>query len=142
MIKLLGFLSGKWITNFFSTHILEVIVNSLKRFKTLNMKLKHFRINEFESPDKLGSGSEMDVDFLAKIDAARELAGIPFKINSGFRTQEHNLKVGGVYSSSHKKGLAVDISCLNSDQKYIILNSLMAQNLTRFGIGKTFIHVD
>lgn len=106
------------------------------------MKLKHFTINEFESPDVPGSGSKMDIDFLTKLEAARELANIPFKINSGYRTQEHNLKVGGVYASSHKKGLAADISCLNSDQKYIILKSLLTVGFTRFGIGKTFIHVD
>ena len=106
------------------------------------MKLKHFNINEFESPDQPGSGSKMDVDFLQKIDDAREKAGIPFKINSGYRTQEHNLKVGGVYASAHKKGLAADISCLNSDQKYIILKSLLSVGFTRFGIAKTFIHVD
>jgi zinc D-Ala-D-Ala carboxypeptidase len=52
------------------------------------------------------------------------------------------LKVGGVFNSSHKKGLAVDISTNGSDKKYIVLNALIKVGFTRFGIGNTFIHVD
>ena len=36
----------------------------------------------------------MDVDFLAKLDEAREYAGIPFVINSAYRSPEHNAKIG------------------------------------------------
>jgi hypothetical protein len=37
----------------------------------------------------------MDKHFLRLLDNARQIAGIPFKINSGFRTPKHNEKVGG-----------------------------------------------
>ena len=56
----------------------------------------------------------MDVDFLAKLDEAREYANIPFIINSAYRSPEHNAKVGGKPGSSHIKGLAVDISAKDS----------------------------
>ena len=32
---------------------------------------------------------KMDIDFLAKLDDAREFAGIPFFINSAYRSPEH-----------------------------------------------------
>lgn len=35
--------------------------------------------------------------------------GAPLIINSGFRCQAHNLNVGGVRDSWHKKGSAIDI---------------------------------
>ena len=47
------------------------------------MALRFFKYEEFDSPDVHDSGRYMDADFLAMLDNAREIAGIPFKINSG-----------------------------------------------------------
>ena len=84
----------------------------------------------------------MNLDFLAKLDEARELAGVPFKINSAFRTPEHNTKIGGKPNSSHLKGLAVDISVTNSRHRFIVLEALIKVGFNRIGIAKSFIHVD
>jgi hypothetical protein len=54
------------------------------------MELKHFKTSEFDSPDHPGSGINMKPEFLQRLDSARAIAGIPFKINSGFRTAAHN----------------------------------------------------
>ncbi len=43
----------------------------------------------------------MDAEFLAKLDKARELANIPFTINSAYRSPEQNARVGGKPNSSH-----------------------------------------
>ena len=138
--------------------ILKVIGRNVKEFilKTLqkgkqnskrNMSdrvdsLRHFNLSEFDSPDEIGSGSKMDIDFLHKLDEARHIAQTPFKINSGYRTQEHNLKVGGRVGSSHLKGLAADIGYNGSRERYLILNALMQVGINRIGIAKTFIHCD
>lgn len=84
----------------------------------------------------------MNQEFLLKLDEARELAGIPFIINSAYRTPEHNAKIGGSPNSSHLKGLAVDISVTNSTQRFIVLKALLDVGFTRIGIADTFIHVD
>jgi uncharacterized protein YcbK (DUF882 family) len=84
----------------------------------------------------------MNVDFLAKLDEARECAGIPFIINSAFRTPEKNAEVGGKPNSSHLRGLAVDIKVKDSRTRSVVLNSLIGSGFTRMGIGDTFIHVD
>lgn len=107
------------------------------------MKLsKHFDSDEFDSPDLPGSGKKMNIEFILMLELARQLADIPFIINSGFRTIEHNKKVGGISKSSHLKGLACDIHCVNPDDRYIIINALTMAGFDRIGIAKTFIHVD
>tara|TARA_R100000654_G_scaffold35133_3_gene60536 strand:+ start:8042 stop:8488 length:447 start_codon:yes stop_codon:yes gene_type:complete len=128
---------------FFDTTILErhkSRLKWLKMAKTIN--LKYFKLSEFDSPDELGSGSKMDKKFLEKLDYARHNAGIPFKINSGYRTKAWNSKVGGRVGSSHKKGIAADIGYNGSRDRYIIVKSLMEVGITRIGIGKSFIHCD
>lgn len=107
------------------------------------MKLsKHFDSDEFDSPDLPGSGKQMNDDFIQMLEFARRLAGIPFIINSGFRTKEHNNKVGGISKSSHLKGLACDIYCVNSAHRFVIVDALIQADFSRIGIAETFIHVD
>ena len=84
----------------------------------------------------------MDKKFLLKLEIAREIAGVPFKINSGYRTKEQNQKAGGVPNSSHIKGHAADIHCNNSVSRFTIVNALLKAGLNRIGIAETFIHVD
>ena len=104
--------------------------------------MKHFFISEFDSLDLKGSGQFMDKTFLSMLDEARGIANIPFKINSGFRTVAHNATVKGVKSSSHLKGLACDISCVDSRSRFTVINALISVGFTRIGISSSFIHVD
>ena len=104
--------------------------------------MKHFKISEFDSPDLENSGVYMKEEFLEKIDKARSIANIPFKINSGFRTKAHNKKIGGSENSSHMNGVACDIHCVDSHSRQIIVNALIQAGFTRIGIAKTFVHAD
>ncbi len=110
--------------------------------------LNYFNFEEFDSPDEIGSGlpksqgGQMDLAFLHKLDEARAIADIPFRITSGYRTPQHNQEVGGRIGSSHLKGCAVDIAINNSAQRSTIVQGLIKAGFTRLGIGKTFVHVD
>jgi len=105
--------------------------------------MKYFSYDEFDSPDDPGSGKKyMDKRFLDALDDARDVAGVPFKINSGFRTPEHNAKVGGSANSSHMKGCAADIHCPDNEMRFHIIDALYYVGFDRIGVGKTFIHVD
>ena len=84
---------------------------------------------------------KMDVDFLAKLDEARGYAEIPFIINSAYRSPEHKESIKNP-TSSHIKGLAVDIKAKDSRTRGVILDALRCVGFTRIGIAKTFIHVD
>ena len=83
----------------------------------------------------------MDEDFLSKLDEAREFAGIPFVINSAYRSPEHPLSIKNP-TSSHIKGLAVDIKATDSSTRFKVIEALVSVGFTRLGIADTFIHVD
>jgi len=84
---------------------------------------------------------KMDKDFLAKLDKAREFAKVPFVINSAYRSPEHPESIKNP-TSSHIKGLAVDIRTTDSRTRYKVLNALIHVGFNRIGIADTFIHVD
>jgi len=104
--------------------------------------VKYFTHEEFDSPDSTDSGLNMDDSFLRMLDSAREAAGTPFKINSGFRTPKHNKKVGGSENSSHLRGFAADIHVTSNSTRYVILEALLNIGFNRIGVADTFIHVD
>ena len=107
--------------------------------------MKYFKLSEFDSPDVLGSGAKMDKHFLEILEKARGIAGVPFKVLSGYRTKEHNLKVGGRVGSSHCKGLAADIYLPNNSRaRFLIINSILKAGISRIGISfkGNFVHID
>lgn len=104
--------------------------------------LKYFNYSEFDSPDVQGSGQMMDRDFLDLLDIARNRFEKPMHINSGFRTPAHNESVGGTEKSSHLKGLAADIACNNSVDRFYLIDIFLDLGVNRIGIADTFIHID
>ena len=104
--------------------------------------MKYFNYEEFDSPDIQGSGQLMDSELLDMIDKAREIYGKPIRVTSGYRTESHNRIVGGVDSSSHLKGLAIDVACVRSNDRFEMLTALIEVGFNRIGVACTFIHVD
>jgi uncharacterized protein YcbK (DUF882 family) len=118
---------------------LDIWKKSVKKVEK-QMALKYFKLSEFD--DAPGTGKNMKKEFLTKLDKARAIADVPFKITSGYRSKETNKRVGGVSTSSHLKGLAADISCKDSSTRQKIVNGLIQAGFTRIGIADTFIHCD
>ena len=104
--------------------------------------MRHFIIEEFLCPCCGRGVEEMSEGLLYMLDTARDIAGIPFIINSGFRCTKHNKEVGGSPASSHLEGVAVDIKADNSKKRYLIVKALMQAGFHRIGIGKNFVHAD
>jgi len=103
---------------------------------------QYIKPNEIDSPDAKGSGVMMDSTFMYMLDEAREIAGVPFRINSGYRTNHRNSQVGGVDGSAHTQGIAADIAVTDSRQRAIIVQALLEAGFTRIGIARTFVHCD
>lgn len=103
-------------------------------------RFKYFQKDEFKC--KCCGENKVDERLIEKLDKARELAKVAFKIVSGYRCEKHNAEVGGAKNSAHLKGLAADIAVNGPQERYRILKALLASGFTRIGIGKTFIHVD
>jgi uncharacterized protein YcbK (DUF882 family) len=118
---------------------LDIWKQSVKKIEE-QMALKYFKLSEFD--DAPGTGKNMKKEFLTKLDKARAIADVPFKITSGYRSKETNKRVKGVSTSSHLKGLAADISCKDSSTRQKIVNALIQAGFTRIGIADTFIHCD
>ena len=110
------------------------------------MTYKYFNLQEFASPDEPDSGLQMNREFVALLDKARDIVDgqMIFKITSGYRTPKHNTSVKGSKSSSHMNipCNACDIAVKDSSTRYKIISSLLKVGINRIGIGKNFIHCD
>ncbi len=106
----------------------------------------HFTEEEFVC--KCGCGTlNVNRKFLERLERGRIRAERPFPIASGCRCEEHNKDEGGVDSSSHLASIeeecyAADIGVRGSRGRGIILPALVGVGFNRFGIAKSFIHVD
>ncbi len=87
-------------------------------------------------------------EFVDKLDEAREIAGIPFRITSGKRGSGDNATVGGVQDSAHLRGRAVDLRSRSSHTHSRIIDSAKDVGITRRGYytdqwgGQTHVHID
>lgn len=106
------------------------------------MTLNYFSEDEFHAATPSCQLSDMDEKFMHRLEAARVIAGIPFVINSAYRTVDYEKSKGRDGTSSHTKGLAVDIKTDNSRERYIILDALIRTGFHRIGVGDNFLHVD
>lgn len=102
---------------------------------------KNFRVKEFRCKD----GSDkilIDTDFVVnKLQKIRDHFGAPITINSAYRTESHNKKVGGAKSSYHMKGQAFDIVVKGHTPLEI---ARFAESIGITGIIQynSFVHVD
>jgi hypothetical protein len=89
-----------------------------------------------------GCGADhIDVRVVALCQTVRDQTS-GFRPNSAVRCENHNREVGGEPDSTHVLGLAVDIPCIDSRRRFIIIESAIRMGARRFGVYKNFVHVD
>lgn len=77
----------------------------------------------------------LNEEFVAKLDLARKMAGIPFVITSGLRTPETNQSVvGAMPDSSHLVGLAVDLRVSDDPALFKVIMAAMSCGIHRIGV--------
>jgi len=101
---------------------------------------KYFKKSEFSC--KCCGKNNVSPELMEKLDKAREIAGIPFVVNSGCRCAMANKEAGGVSDSPHLGGYAADIKAQASRDRFLILMGLIDAGFNRIGIGRLFIHAD
>ena len=101
---------------------------------------KYFKKSEFSC--FCCGANKVNNELIIKLDIAREMAGIPFIVNSGYRCEKHNEQVGGSMHSAHLNGMGADIRATDSRTRWKILNALYTVGFNRIGIHKRFIHCD
>lgn len=115
------------------------------------MKLtKNFRLQEFQCK----SGADMPLEVLENIkiladqlQVLRDHIGRPITITSGYRSPEHNKKVGGAKASKHVLGMAADFKVEGLTPATVIKDIevlIMTNQMLEGGIGKypTWTHYD
>lgn len=107
-------------------------------------KLRYFEPREFECKEHCGKClGLMDETLLAMLDELRHRVKRPLVVNSGFRCEERNASVAGAsVSSSHLKGLAVDLACTESGLRHLIVKNAFELGFRRVGVAGSFIHLD
>jgi len=105
-------------------------------------RIINFRLHEFDSPEEPGSGDNMDEGFIKKLQATRVFYDRPMFISSGWRTPIRNQLIGGSPDSSHLKGLAADIACGDSGDRYELVYYLLLAGFRGIGVYEKHIHVD
>lgn len=103
---------------------------------------KYFSESEFRRCTPPCSLQDMSQALMLRLDNARQMAGIPFVLNSCYRSVAYEKSKGRTGTSSHCKGLAVDIRCNSDANRWKIVKALIDNGFTRIGIGKTYIHAD
>lgn len=111
----------------------------------LGKRWPNFSPWEFRSRD----GSNMivlDMDLLDGLQELRRLVTRPITVNSGYRTIEHNRKVGGSPYSQHLMGKAADIVIAGFSVERMNTAAQRIPMFARGGIGvypgNGFVHVD
>ena len=112
---------------------------------------KNFKLSEFDCKD----GSEMPSELLPNVlelaenlQVLRDFVGVPIKINSAYRSLEHNAKISGASNSSqHLFAKAADIVVKGKTPaqvatmiKLLILEGKMKQG--GIGVYDNFTHYD
>lgn len=86
---------------------------------------------------------EMNDTFMKKLDSVRERAGFGFRVTSGYRCPTYNSKVSSTGERGpHTTGRAVDIAAASSTMRLAIIEAAQKEGFRRFGVAKTFIHLD
>ena len=104
--------------------------------------VEYFRVREFacKSGEDLVRISPVLLDILHSI---RHHFNAPVTITSGYRTPEHNKKVGGAKKSTHKVGIAADIVVKGvSPGKVAQYAELLMPDYGGIGEYRTFVHID
>ena len=120
---------------------------------------EHFKVSEFAC--KHCGENKIDQRVINMAEEIRQKLGVPVRVNSGYRCETHNRKVGGVgkvydkngklikKGSNHMYGLAADLACsLGSAKMFEAVKQLRAEGklqdmdyCIKYG-KKNFIHID
>ena len=111
---------------------------------------KNFKLEEFqckcgcEMPQEVFSNI---IKLASQLQILRDYLGRPVRVNSAYRCEQHNKKVGGRPNSQHLLGKAADIvvDSLKPAEVYAVINDLIDMGIMlQGGLGNydTFTHYD
>ena len=103
---------------------------------------RNFNLTEFFNKDIVPGIHLLDKRLIERLQAIRDYFQQSITITSGFRTPEHNAKVGGAKNSQHLYGRAADF-IVKGVTPQEVQEWYRTQDVTGgLGLGKTFTHID
>lgn len=100
---------------------------------------EHFNFDELKCP--CCGVLQLDQPFVKLMEKVRRDYGKPMVVNSFYRCDSHNRELGARSTSSHRLGLACDVKCDASGDRYLLVRCLL-KYFSRLGLGENFIHFD
>lgn len=100
----------------------------------------NFNLQEFVSPDT----GEVKIDYrlVVILQRIRDRMKCAVIVTSGYRTPEHNHKIGGTSHSLHLKGLAVDVTSKDNNLVKLFEIALEFEKVRGLGLYKNHVHID
>ena len=119
-----------------------MIISYSKKKEGNNQVSKNFKVKEFACKD----GSDtifIDSNLVDVLQTIRDHFNKPVIINSGYRTENYNKKIGGAEYSQHMYGKAVDIRVSGVKPKEVAeFAETLIPNIGGIGIYNSFTHID
>jgi len=114
------------------------------------MRTKNFSLSEFACKDGTAVPEKYydNVwELMQNLQVLRDYFGVPITINSGYRTEKHNAKIGGSKNSQHLLAKASDIVVkgISPLEVYQTIEKLIENGKIKqggLGLYKTFVHYD
>lgn len=96
-----------------------------------------------EVADSQDGSIVLHIPFGLRMDGLREFCGFPIRVNSWYRTPEHDRSIGG--KGNHTGGWAADVAPASGKEEhwYILFTQAAEMRFAGIGINKpSFIHLD
>ena len=105
---------------------------------------KWFTEKEFNNLTPSCSLQDMEQKTMDKLDAARDIADIPFVLTCAYRSSQWDKSKGRSGTGAHTLNPCptVDIRCNTDANRWKIVNALIKAGFKRIGIAKSFVHAD
>ena len=115
------------------------MVKTYKRSDTAQLS-KNFRLDEFKCKCKQCDPQLLDDHLVELLQKLRDHFGRSVHVNSGYRCESHNVKVGGSPSSHHKRGMAADIRIQGITPEEVAQYA-ESIGIQRIGLYDNFVHI-
>lgn len=109
---------------------------------------EHLTLGEFKSRDGYGL-CMVHPALLTGFILIRRGIGVRMKIQSGFRSDPHNARIGGSPTSFHRIGMAIDLRPVVPEDEMLLVLMGMQRLATEIGMGgvrlyqeESFLHID
>lgn len=103
---------------------------------------KNFKSKEFDCKGKgCCSKTPIDIELIGYVQVFRNHFNKPVAINSGYRCQKHNKKVGGTQNSRHTQGMAADI-VVKGVKPIEVARFAELIGIRGIGLYSSFVHID